>query len=79
MARYNDRSPHPAKWTNAKLIERLTETANLQSLHYQPRLFGETPPEMDGDSIREVTRLYRDSWMQPIIDEIAKRFVKAKP
>lgn len=82
MARYNDNSPHPQHWTNAKLIRELRSKANLERFSanipadYKPASF--SAGKDDGDMIREATRLYRDSWMNPILDEIERRFVKTK-
>lgn len=82
MPRMNDSSPYSDRWTNAKLIRELRRTANMEhmSVHipsdYKPASFSAGPD--DGDMIREATRLYRDSWMNPLIDEIERRFVKTK-
>lgn len=67
-----------ARETNAALIKRLRETANLETFN------GGLPGNdhagaNDGPAIREATRLYRNTWMNPILDEIERRFVKVKP
>jgi len=79
MARYNDNSPHPRDWTNAKLIHELNRTANLKD--FGIFVYDGIIAKGDdcADAIREKTRLYRQTWMQPVIDEIERRFVKVKP
>lgn len=79
--RYNDNSPHPERWTNAKLMARAMETANLKTFSgglpqdFRPDNNGGGFGD-DGDAIREATRLYRGSWMNPVLAEIERRFVK---
>lgn len=79
MARYNDASSHPDRWTNAKLIRQLKagaayETAGLNL----PEGYVPVPWHMGSDTpaIIEATRIYRQSWVDPIIAEIEKRFCK---
>jgi hypothetical protein len=87
MARYNDASPHPDKWTNAKLMRearRVTSFNDFGSGHFDgkepvtfhPGWSNQTGSPDLGDFVREHTRLYRDSWLNPILDEIERRFVK---
>jgi hypothetical protein len=87
MARYRDRSPHPRDWTNAKLMREARDFANMERFDGSLDLglmkpFGgkEVHPTSNraGDAIREATRLYRSSWLNPILDEIERRFVKTK-
>jgi len=86
MARYNDGSPHPDRWTNAKLMREARKYANLESFavgHYdgdeitfKPGWITQTcSPEID-KFCRDQTRLYRQNWLTPILDEIERRFVK---
>lgn len=72
--RYNDSSYDCAKWTNAKLMREAREAANLESFANMP---GEKRPATP-DNIREITRIYRTSWLNPILDEIERRFVKVR-
>jgi hypothetical protein len=76
--RYNDNSSDIRRWTNSKLIRRLKETANLET--FSDSIFDGVLPPVNGDEsskvIRERTRLYRESWMQPIIEEIERRLIK---
>lgn len=65
MARMNDDSPYHERWTNKKLFDELMRTANLRD-------FGGMD-SLEADRIRERTRLYRDTWMNPLIRELAKR------
>jgi len=78
MTRYNDASSDYRRWTNKKLIARLKQTANLETFCDSifdgnlPNVFGEE----GSNAIRERTKLYRDSWMQPIIAKIERRLIK---
>lgn len=78
--RTNDSSPHPQRWSNVKLMREAHAHANLDTFS------GSLPdgqyvggfPRDHGDAIREATRLYRQSWLNPILAEIERRFVKVK-
>ena len=70
--RRNDASHDPERWTHAKLVARLREVANLET--YGGGLGG-TPP----DVVREETRLYRESWLAPLLDEVERRMIARKP
>lgn len=79
MARYDDSSPHCDRWTNHKLISELNRTAHLET--FSPSGICRTPVTIiTGDDaqafILEETRLYRQSWLAPIIEEIERRMVK---
>jgi hypothetical protein len=78
MARYNDNSCYYKDWTNKKLISELTKTANLET--FSDSIFDGNLPNVCGEeasiAIRERTKLYRESWMQPIIEEIERRLIK---
>lgn len=78
--RYNNMSSDYAKWSPQKLFARLRETANLES--FCDSIFDGDLPAVRGDEsatvMRERTRLYRESWMQPIIDELERRMIKEK-
>ena len=88
MARYDDLSPYPEKWTNAKLMREARSHAHLEtfSVGYNtiPAIYregwhdqankGQMPVE---EFCREQTRIYRETWLNPILDEIECRFVKA--
>jgi len=87
--RYNDMSPHPDRWTNAKLIREARAYANLEqfSVGYNeiPANYPEgwhdqvSPDEPRIDEfVRRQTRIFRESWLNPILDEIERRFVKVK-
>lgn len=79
MARFNDNSSDYTRWSNKRLFERLEETANLKT--FCDSIFDGNLPAVMGeessDVIRERTRLYRESWMQPIIEELKKRILKS--
>ena len=76
--RYSDNSSDITKWSKQKLIARLRQTANLET--FSDSIFDGNLPNVCGEeasiAIRERTRLYRESWMQPIIDEIERRLLK---
>lgn len=75
MARMDDNSPYPQRWTTAKLFRELNKYANLETFgscfRDEPVSFG--CQQESADFIREETRLYRRSWLQPIINELARR------
>lgn len=88
MARRNDSSPHPDQWTNAKLMAEARKYANLVSFstgHYdgpevtfRPGWASQTGSPEVPDFCREQTRLYRESWLEPILDELQRRFLGEK-
>lgn len=70
MTRRNDNSPYIENWTNRKLIAEIRRIANFEK-------FGRLKDGKDiGDDIRENTRIYRNSWLNPLIEEIERRLVK---
>jgi len=87
MARYNDMSCHPQRWTNAKLMREARKCANLErfscvhnDIEANYRVGWHNQVNKDQmpveDFVREQTRPYRQSWLDPILDEIERRFVK---
>lgn len=70
--RRNDTSTDPARWTHAKLLRELRSKANLETF----RTFATGD---GGDRIRKSTRLYRETWLAPLLDEVERRLVGAKP
>jgi len=75
MPKYNNASSHYYRWTNKKLIDELRKYANLESFSVSTIGESATMPATD-DAIREKTRLYRQTWMDPLINEIESRFIK---
>lgn len=69
MARMDDNSPHCERWTNAKLMREARRKANLET-------FGPAGNTARGDAIRKETRLYRECWLNPLLDEIERRWIK---
>jgi hypothetical protein len=55
------------RWSNRKLIAELRDKANLT------RFDGDR-----GNPVREATRLYRETWMNPLLDEVERRLVKSR-
>lgn len=87
MARYNDSSPHPDKWTNAKLMAETRKYANLESFSvgyneieatYRAGWHDQVNPSSPRieEFVRDQTRIYRQSWLVPILDELQRRFLK---
>ena len=78
MSGYNNNSSDCRRWTNARLIDearRLSEMSGFgRFFRDQPVIFSVN--EDCGDWIRETTRLYRETWLAPILDEIERRFVR---
>lgn len=62
--RRNDASTDPTRWTHAKLLRELRSKANLES--YSHSCIGGSL-QVDADTIREQTRVYRDSWLAPLL------------
>lgn len=80
MARMNDMSPHPGRWTNAKLMREAKRLASYESAGLNlPEGYVVKPWHAGGNdtpAIIEATRIYRESWLNPILDEIERRLVK---
>lgn len=82
--RYNDNSSDCERWTNAKLMREARKYANLESFaggYFEPMTFtpgwaNQTNSPDVADFCREQTRIYRETWLKPIMDEIARRFCK---
>lgn len=70
--------PTSERWTNRKLMAEARDHANLKGFgsyfRDDPVTFG--CQDEASDFIRESTRLYRDTWLTPILDEIERRFCK---
>lgn len=88
MARYNDQSSNHTHWTNRKLMAEVRKYSNLESFsvgHYDgPDVaftrgwVGQVNDTDPADFARDVSRLYRDSWLNPLLDELERRFVKVR-
>lgn len=78
MARMDDLSSDYRRWTTAKLIREIRSKANLERFGgYLPEGYNcRGFPYDDGDAIREATRIYRESWLNPLIDELERRTIK---
>ncbi len=66
-----------ARQTNAQLIARLREVANLETFSTGLGRAGQTERPTSGE-VRAATRLYRDTWLAPVLDEIERRLVKPR-
>ena len=79
MARMNDSSAYYGEWSKRKLINQIRKYSNMESFggalpddfEYKPGF-----PNDHGPAIREATRIYRDSWLNPLIDELERRLIK---
>lgn len=88
MARYNDGSIYHEKWTNSKLMSEARKYANLESFSvgwydgeevtFKPGWASQTGSPEIADFCRERSRIYRETYLNPLLDEIERRFVKAK-
>jgi hypothetical protein len=80
MARHNDNSHDLRHWTNRKLIAEARRVANFENFgsYFRADAVAIAAQGEAGDFIREETRLYRDTWLNPVLDEIERRFVKAR-
>ncbi len=86
MARYDDSSVYVERWTNAKLMREARKYANLESFStgffdgsettFKPGWASQTGSPPVDEFCREQTRIYRTSYLTPILDEIERRFVK---
>lgn len=74
----NDNSSDCRRWSNRKLMAQARKLANLTEFgsyfREQPMILSVN--EDAGPFVRETTRLYRETWLAPILDEIERRFVR---
>lgn len=63
-----------ARQTNRELVAELRRVANME--RFETCQFGPAPAPVSGDEIREMTRIYRASWLAPLLDEIERRLVR---
>jgi hypothetical protein len=69
---YNDNSPDCRQWSNRHLFWELRRVANFE--RFGPDTFvPEKTIDRTGDAFREATALYRKTWLDPLIDELARR------
>jgi hypothetical protein len=86
MARYNDSSNYVENWSNRKLMEEAKRMSSFAQAHFtipnNAQLARDKPNGVysnnDTAVIVEATRLYRETWLEPILEEIERRFVKTK-
>jgi hypothetical protein len=79
MARYNDLSSDCTRWTNRKLMHEARRLANFETFGASMIARGTILIATSDDAtdfVREETRIYRATWLAPILDEIERRFVK---
>jgi hypothetical protein len=79
MRRRTDNSSSDCRnWTTAKLLSEIRKYANLESFgsyfRDDPVSFGHQ--QESGDWIREETRRYRETWLNPMIDELEARLTR---
>jgi hypothetical protein len=89
MAYRNDSSSDHSHWSNRKLIDEIRRISNLASFGvgflsgdktytFRPGWANQTGSDSIDDFVRDQTRIYRDSWLNPLIDELERRTVKPK-
>ena len=78
MPRMDDNSSDCRRWTNRKLMREARKYANLESFgsYFRDEAVTFGTQQESADFIRAETRIYRDSWLTPLLDEIERRFVK---
>lgn len=74
--RMDDYSSDHRRWSSRKLVKELRDKANLTSFSTPTCGLLPNDPAVDADHIRHATKLYRDTWMNPIINELERRLVK---
>ena len=78
MGRRNNASIHSEDWTNEKIFDELRRHVDMETFgsyfRDQPIILG--CQAESGDFIRAETRLYRQSWIHPLIDELQSRLIK---
>lgn len=77
MPCYNDLSPDYERWTNAKLMREITRVASFEKFgdYFREAAVTFGTQEDCGDFIRETTRIYRQTWLEPLLEEVTRRFV----
>lgn len=84
MGYRNDSSSDHTKWSNRKLISEIKRLANFENFSVGwneiPACYKEgwheqaNPDQMKIEEfIRQQTRLYRDTWLNPLIEELQRR------
>lgn len=63
--------------TNAQLMAELRKYANLETFSTGLGACGQTERPTAGE-VRAATRIYRDTWLAPLLDEVERRLVKKK-
>ena len=79
MGYRDDSSPHIDRWTNAKLFRELKRLLSMESARFNlPEGYSPAPYHNGDDTaaIAEATRVWRQSWVDPIVEELEKRAVK---
>jgi hypothetical protein len=64
--------------TNAALVANLRRFANFEGGTFVLPDHLPTDTAVDTAAILEATRMYRERWLMPVIDEIEKRLVRTK-
>lgn len=78
--RRNDNSTDHTRWTNHKLMVELQRYADMTNMSVNlPENYVPQPWHRggnDAEAIREATRIYRVSWLDPLIAEATRRLCK---
>lgn len=81
MANWRDSSCHPQDWTMRKLLREIRGFANFERFGGTIEVDASKNDYLrdDGPALREGTHLYRDTWLNPLLDELDRRLIKPKP
>lgn len=88
--RINNNSHDCRDWTMGKLVSEIRRYANMENMGADftldeleamtdaARKLGIAASDIHSTAIREVTRLYRDSWLNPLLNELQRRIEKTQ-
>jgi hypothetical protein len=87
MGFHGDASSDHTKWSTRKLIAEIKRLANFETFsvgwndipaEYKVGWHEQVNPDAPRieDFIRAQTRIYRDTWLNPLIEELERRFTK---
>ena len=75
MARPNNASASPQRWSNAKLIAEVRRVSSLADFGTTQKLHAKDDAS---EFVRQSTALYRATWLEPLLAELERRLIKAE-
>lgn len=91
MAFCDDSSHDCARWSYAKLMREIRSFSNqerfspsagdiaeIARLHHETRNNTVTTSDATEAAYKEASRIYRETWLNPLLDELERRLVKRK-